>query len=344
VKNILVTGHHGFIGPLLVKQLVEKGYAVKGIDTQYFGADCDFYPEAMEVEDIRKDMRLLDEANLEGVDAICHLAALSNDIMGDLSESATAAINHQASVRLAQLAKKVGVKKFIFSSSCSLYGIAGNDAVTEEASFAPMTAYARSKVAVEEEIFPLAEKNYCVTSLRNATAYGVSPKLRVDLVVNNLLGSAFAEGKIKIMSDGTPWRPLIHAEDIARAFVAVIEAPEDDVNRQAFNVGQNEENFRVKEIADVIGKVMPHCEIVFTGEHGADARSYRVSFDKIEKTLPNFKPAWTLSKGVEQLAENYERYHMDEEKFKGRYFIRLKQLKYLMENREIDNDMYWRTK
>ncbi len=344
MKNILVTGHHGFIGPLLVKQLVEKGYAVKGIDTQYFGADCDFYPEAMEVNDVRKDVRLIEERDLEGMDAICHLAALSNDPMGDLREASTVAINHKASVRLAQLAKKAGVKKFIFSSSCSLYGIAGDEAVTEEAPFAPMTAYARSKVLVEKEILPLADKNYCVTSLRNATAYGVSPKLRVDLVANNLLGSAFAEGQIKIMSDGTPWRPLIHADDIARAFVAVVEAPENAVNGQAFNVGQNEENFRIREIADQIGKVMPHCKIVFTGEHGADTRSYRVSFDKIEKALPNFKPAWTLAKGIEHMAESYRRYHMDAEKFTGRYFVRLKQLNYLLESRKINNDMYWRTK
>lgn len=344
MKNILVTGHHGFIGPLLVKQLVEKGYAVKGIDTQYFGADCDFYPEAMEVDDVRKDIRHIDEEDLEGMDAICHLAGLSNDPMGDLNEASTVAINHKASVRLAQLAKKAGVKKFIFSSSCSLYGIAGDKAVTEEAPFAPMTAYARSKVYVEEETLPLAGKDYCVTFLRNATAYGVSPKLRVDLVANNLLGSAFAEGKIKIMSDGTPWRPLIHAEDIARAFVAVIEAPADAVNGQAFNVGQNEENYRVREIAEQIGKVMPECEIVFTGEHGADTRSYRVSFDKIKKALPNFKPVWTLAKGIEQLADSYRKYDMDAEKFKGRYFIRLKQLKHLMENHEIDNNMVWRTK
>jgi len=340
----MVTGHHGFIGSLLVKQLLHQGYNVKGIDTQYFGPECEYYPEELRVTDVRKDIRQVEEKDLNGIDAICHLAALSNDPMGEISAELTLDINYKASVRLAQLAKKAGVKKFIFSSSCSLYGIAGQDAVTEEAAFAPVTAYAKSKVLVEKEILPIADKTFCVTSLRNATAYGVSPKLRVDLVVNNLLGSAFAEGQIKIMSDGSPWRPLIHAEDIARAFIAVIEAPETAVNAQAFNVGQNEENYRIREIADLIGKAMPQCKIVFTGEHGADTRSYRVDFAKIQKTLPNFKPAWTLSKGIQQIAESYRDYHMNAERFSGRYFVRLKQVKYLLEKNLIDNDMYWREK
>lgn len=341
MKTVLVTGHKGFIGPLLVKQLVQKGYRVKGIDTGYFDDECAFYKEESPVVDVRKDVRQIDKKDLEGIYAVCHLAALSNDPIGELSADLTYDINYKASVRLAQLAKEAGVQRFVFSSSCSLYGIAGDAPVTEESTFAPVTAYAKSKVMVEQEIMPLSSKTFTVTSLRNATAYGVSPKLRVDLVVNNLLGSAFANGQIKIMSDGSPWRPLIHAEDIARAFVAVIEAPASAIQGQAFNTGQNSENFRVREIAEMVGKAMPNCQVVFTGEHGADTRSYRVSFDKIHKMLPEFKPAWTLANGIEQLAESYRKHQMNPERFTGRYFIRLKQIKHLLEQKKINQKMYW---
>ncbi len=341
-KKIIVTGHSGFIGSLMVPLLLEKGYEVVGIDTKYFGKDCEFYPPQNGFTEIIKDTRKIEEKDLEGAYAICHLAALSNDPLGDLDEQLTYDINHLASVEIAKLAKKVGVEKYIYSSSCSLYGIAdGDTALDETAQFNPVTAYAKSKVYSERDIVPMATDDFSVTFMRNATAYGISPKLRLDLVVNNLVGWAITTGQIKIMSDGTPWRPLVHAEDIARAFIAVIEAPKEVVNRQSYNVGQSAENFQIKDIAKMVGEVVPGCSVVITGEHGSDSRSYRVNFDKIARELPNFKPQWTLKKGIEEVYEAYKKYGMDSDKFNGRYFIRLKQLQYHIENNHLNEKLFW---
>lgn len=342
MKEIIVTGCNGYIGSLLVSLLIEKGYNVTGIDTKYFDKDCELFDTDMEIKEIKKDTREINEKDLEGGYAICHLAALSNDPIGELNPKLTFDINHKASVRIAETAKKVGVEKFIYSSSCSLYGIAdGKIALTEEAEFNPVTAYAKSKIYSEKDIMPLADENFSVTFLRNSTAYGVSPKLRLDLVVNNLVGWAVTTKQIKIMSDGTPWRPLIHAEDIARAFVAVIEAPKENVNKQSFNTGLNSENYQIKDIANLIGQVIPGCEIIITGEHGSESRSYRVNFDKISEVLPNFKPKWNLRKGIEQIFDYYLKYNMDDKKFIGRYFIRLKQLQYLLNSNKIDSNLFW---
>ncbi|MCF6241136.1 MAG: NAD(P)-dependent oxidoreductase [Bacteroidales bacterium] len=342
MQKIIVTGHSGFIGSLMVPLLLEKGYEVVGIDTKYFGEDCAFYPPKKGFTEIIKDTRKITEKDLEGAYAICHLAALSNDPLGDLDEQLTYDINHLASVEIAKMAKKVGVEKFIYSSSCSLYGIAdGNTALDETADFNPVTAYAKSKVYSERDIVPMATDDFAVTFMRNSTAYGISPKLRIDLVVNNLVGWAVTTGQIKIMSDGTPWRPLVHAEDIARAFIAVIEAPKEVVNRQSYNVGQSSENFQIKDIAKMVGEVVPGCSVIITGEHGSDSRSYRVNFDKIARELPNFKPKWTLKKGIEEVYEAYKKYGMDEDKFTGRYFIRLKQLQYHIENNHLNEKLFW---
>ena len=342
MKEILVTGSNGFIGSLLVKLLIEKGYRVTGLDTNFFNSDCELFHEENDVKIINKDIRQINEADLQGIDAVCHLAALSNDPLGKLNPELTFEINFKSSVRLAELCKKVGVSKFIYSSSCSLYGKAGDDALTEEAVFNPVTAYAKSKVMTEEHMLPMGDEKFCVTSLRNATAYGISSKLRLDLVVNNLVGWALVTGEIRILSDGTPWRPIVHAEDIARAFIAVIEAPAGRVNQQAFNVGIDAENYRVKEIAEAVAEMIPLCDIVITGEHGSDTRSYRVDFGKIKKQLPEFKPAWNLKKGIHQIHENYLRYKMNDEKFNGRYFIRLKQIQHLLNAEKINNDLFWR--
>ena len=342
IKEILVTGHEGFIGSLLVKLLIGKGYGVTGLDTNFFNSDCELFHEENEIKIINKDIRQINEADLQGIDAVCHLAALSNDPLGKLNPELTIEINFEASARLADLCKKVGVSKFIYSSSCSLYGKAGDDALTEEAVFNPITAYAKSKVMTEEHVLPMGDEKFCVTALRNATAYGISSKLRLDLVVNNLVGWALVTGEIKILSDGTPWRPIVHAEDIARAFIAVIEAPVRRVNQQAFNVGIDSENYRVKEIAEAVAEMIPHCDIVITGEHGPDSRSYRVDFGKINKQLPEFKPAWNLRKGIHQVHENYLRYKMSDEKFNGRYFSRLKQIQHLLNAGKISNELFWR--
>ena len=343
MKKIIVTGHTGFIGSLMVPLLLEKGYEVVGIDTKFFGEDCEFYPPVKGFTEIIKDTRDIEEKDLEGAYAICHLAALSNDPMGDFDEQLTFDINHLASIEIAKKAKKIGVEKYIYSSSCSLYGIAdGDTALTEDADFNPVTAYAKSKVYSERDILPLATEDFSVTFMRNSTAYGISPKLRLDLVVNNLVGWAVTTGQIKIMSDGSPWRPLVHAEDIARAFIAVIEAPKDSVNKQCYNVGQTEENFQIRDIAKMVGEVVPGCEVVITGEHGSDSRSYRVNFDKIKNELPNFKPKWTLKKGIEEVYEAYKKYGMDDEKFNGKAFIRLKELQHLIETDKINDKLIWK--
>jgi nucleoside-diphosphate-sugar epimerase len=342
MTEIMVTGHEGFIGSLLVKLLIEEGYVVTGLDTNFFNSDCELFHEENKIKIINKDIRQISEADLQGIDAVCHLAALSNDPLGKLNPELTGDINFKASVRLAEMCKKVGVSKFIYSSSCSLYGKAGDDALTEEAVFNPITAYAKSKVMTEEHVLPMGDEKFCVTALRNSTAYGISSKLRLDLVVNNLVGWALVTGEIKILSDGTPWRPIVHAEDIARAFIAVIKAPRERVNQQAFNVGIDSENYKIKEIAEAVAEMVPHCDIVITGEHGSDSRSYRVDFGKIKNRLPEFKPAWNLRKGIHQVHENYLRYKMNDEKFNGRYFTRLKQIRYLLNAGKISNELFWR--
>ena len=343
MKKVLVTGYNGFIGSLLVKLLKEKGYSVVGLDTTYFGPECELFHRDTEggIEVIRKDMRQLSETDVEGIDAVCHLAALSNDTLGKIDPELTYDINYRASVELARLSRRAGVPRFIYSSSCSLYGKAGDEALTETAEWSPITAYAKSKVKTELELMPMGDDNFCVTSLRNSTAYGISPKLRLDLVVNDLVGWAVVTRQIKILSDGTPWRPLVHAEDIARAFIAVIEAPAENVNKQAFNVGIDSENFQVRDIARMVGEVIPGCEVVITGEHGSDSRSYRVDFGKIKRMLPGFKPQWTLRKGIEEVYEAYQRYKMTEEKFMGRYFVRLRQIQYLMDSGKVTKELYW---
>jgi len=344
--SVLVTGHQGFIGALLVPMLVKSGYSVIGLDTNFFGQDCEFFkPQLNEIKVLSKDIRLICEADLEGIDYVCHLAALSNDPMGELDEQLTYAINYEASVNLAKLAKKVGVKRFIYSSSCSLYGVAGGGrALSEDDAFEPMTTYARSKVLTEQALLPLSDKNFAVTFLRNATAYGISAKLRLDLVVNNLAAWAMTTGQIKIMSDGTPWRPLIHAEDIARAFLAVMEAPIESVNGQAFNVGVNTENYQIKEIANLVVQVVPNSKVIITGEYGSDSRSYKVDFSKIQRQLPNFKPRWRLKEALEDIVESYRKNQMDADRFQGRRFMRLKQLRFLMENDQVDSNLFWNNK
>ena len=341
--KIIVTGHNGFIGTHLVRLLKEVGYYVIGIDTNYFNDDCKFSEYIKPDKEIKKDTRLISEEDIDGAYAICHLAALSNDPMGALNENLTYEINYKASVNIAKMAKKASVEKFIFSASCSMYGISnGDNALDETAKFAPVTAYAKSKVNTEIDVIPMGDDDFSVTFLRNATAYGLSPKLRLDLVVNNLVGWAVTTKKIRILSDGTPCRPLVHAEDIARAFIAIIEAPKDKVNKQAYNVGQNSENYQIKDIAKLVGEVIPGCEVEITGKHGSDSRSYRVDFSKIEKELPNFKPKWKLKAAIEDIYNGYIENEMNDKKFNGRYFIRLKQLEYLINQNKLDNNLYWK--
>jgi nucleoside-diphosphate-sugar epimerase len=342
MKKVVVTGYNGYIGINLASLLANSGYSVTGIDTNYFGQDCELFNPQISISEIKKDIRQVEEKDIEGAYAICHLAGLSNDPVGDLNPELTNDINYKASIRLAKIAKNAGVERFLFSSSCSMYGISeGEFTLDETAKFNPITAYAKSKVNTERDLLLLSDKVFSVTFLRNATAYGVSAKLRLDLVVNNLVGWAVTTGEIHIMSDGTPWRPLIHVEDIARAFIAVLEAPVDKVNGEAFNIGKNEENYQIKEIALKISNVIQGCKVLITGEHGKDSRSYKVDFSKITSLIPDFIPRYDLNMGIEQLFESFQNNKLDKTRFEGRYFTRLRQLNYLLKSNKLDNKLYW---
>lgn len=342
--RVLITGNNGYIGKVMTKMMLERGFEVVGLDTDYYN-DCDFgctENEGDNIRQINKDIRNVDEGDFEGVDVVCHLAALSNDPLGALDTRLTKEINHEASVNIAKLAKKMGVKRFLFSSSCSMYGVSERKYLTEDSELNPITAYAKSKVDTERDVSALASDDFSPVFLRNATAYGLSLKLRFDLVLNNLTGYAFTTGKIVIKSDGTPWRPLVHVEDISRAFIAAIEAPIESIHNQAFNVGQNEENYQIRDMANTVKSVIPDCDIEYTYEHAGDSRTYNVNFDKIHSALPTFEPKWKIKKGVIELYEAFKKWGLTYDEFMSRKYTRLKQLKHLMENSKIDEKLCWR--
>ncbi|MPZ48782.1 MAG: NAD-dependent epimerase/dehydratase family protein [Dehalococcoidia bacterium] len=339
--KVLVTGHNGYIGSVLVPLLQSAGHEVAGLDT-YFYKGCSLHGMTRDVPSLQMDVRDVQEPDLVGFDAVIHLAALSNDPLGDLDAGLTYAINHRASVRLARLAKDAGVSRFLFSSSCSLYGASGDDYLTESASFNPVTPYGESKILTEQDVSQLADADFSPTYLRNATAYGVSDRLRADLVVNNLTGYALLTGEVLIKSDGTSWRPLVHIEDISRAFLAALEAPRDLVHNQAFNVGQTAENYRISDVAEIVRDVVPGSRITYAGGGSADARNYRVDCDKIALTLPGFRPQWTVRRGVEQLYEAFQLYGLEEDDFLGPRYQRLKRVRELMDGGELEKDLRWR--
>lgn len=339
--NILVTGNQGYIGTTLTRLLLEKGYKVRGLDTNYYRG-CEFYDFNFKIDQINKDIREVSKEDLKNIDAIIHLAALSNDTFDIFAPKLTYEINSQATIRLASLAKEMKIKRFIYASSCSMYGIAGNEAVTESSPFNPLTPYAISKVKSEDALSKMADDNFSPVLLRPGTAYGVSPMLRCDLVVNNLVGWAYTTGKIRIMSDGTPWRPVIHAEDFSRGFIAALEAPIELVHNQAFNLGQNKENYQIKDIANTIKEIIPGCEIEYTYEHGPDSRTYKVNFDKINTKLKDFfHPRWTLKEGIVQLYEAFKSHGLTYEEFIGLKYIRLNQVSKLIKEKKINQDLFW---
>lgn len=323
--KVFVTGHRGFIGTHLVSLLKKAGYFVAGCDIHLFEG-CE-WGEIPKVDlEITRDIRALSVKDLEGYDSIMHLAAISNDPMGDLDETITYNINRDGSIRLAELAKRAGVSRFLFAGSCSVYGKKGSKPLDEKASFEPLSAYAKSKVEAETAIHNLANDHFCPISLRNATAYGASAMLRLDLVANNLLACAYALGDIRIQSDGSPWRPLIHCKDIARAFIACMESPKINLNNRAINIGANRENYQVKDIADMVKELIPQATIVFTGEMGADPRSYRVNFDLLGELLPHFTVEYSLWKGLEELYKQFVDRGFSKQDFLGDKFFRLRSI------------------
>jgi nucleoside-diphosphate-sugar epimerase len=324
--KVFVTGHKGYIGVHLVDLLKQASHTVTGCDLGIFDG-CAWEKTVPADRDLRKDVRDITLQDLAGHDCVMHLAAISNDPMGEVDAAATYAINRDASIRIAQLAKKAGIPRYLFAASCSVYGAGKKLDLDESDPLNPLTAYAKSKIETEQTVSKLADRDFTPAYLRNATAYGHSPMLRVDLVVNNLLACAVATGEIRIMSDGSPWRPLIHCRDIASAFVTFMNAPKEKIHNKAVNVGGNKENYQVREIADKVKELMPSAKITYTGEVGADPRNYRVRFDLLSELLPGFRLQYNLSSGMEELHRKLVDHGFDEMDWTGDQFVRLRTLK-----------------
>jgi len=342
--RVLVTGHKGYIGTVLVPMLIAKGHDVVGLDSDLY-EQCTFGDGdgIQNIPELKKDIRDVDLSDLDGFEAVIHLAGFSNDPLGDLNPELTYEVNHAASVRLARLAKEVGTTRFIFSSSCSNYGAAGENWVDEQSELNPVTPYGISKVRVEEDVMKLADSDFTPTFPRSATAYGVSPRLRFDLVLNNLVAWAFTTGQVHLKSDGMAWRPIVHVEDIARAFIAILHAPRELVQNQVFNVGRTEENYRIRELAEIVAEAVPGSRIEYADGAGPDKRCYRVKSDKLAQTLPEFKPQWNARRGAEQLYAAFQRVGLTLEEFEGSRYKRVAHIKHLLSSGRLDKALRWRT-
>jgi len=340
--RVLVTGHEGYVGTVMVPMLIEAGHDVVGLDSDLYER-CTFGDGdgMQDIPELKKDIRDVEASDLAGFEAVIHLAGLSNDPLGDLNPELTYEINHAASVRLARLAKGVGVTRFIFSSSCSNYGAAGEDWVNEGSAFNPVTPYGISKVRVEQDVAKLADGDFSPTFPRSATAYGVSPRLRFDLVLNNLVAWAYTTGRVYLKSDGMAWRPIVHVEDMSRAFVAILHAPREVVHNEAFNVGRTEENYRIRELAEIVAETVPGSRIEYAEGAGADTRCYRVECDKLAQRLPEFKPQWDARRGAQELYAAYQEVGLSVEEFEGPRYKRVAHIKELLGSGRLDEALRW---
>ena len=339
--KVLLTGSQGYIGSVMGPLLTRAGHDVTGLDTDFYEG-CDLDSNSAGPPALRLDIRDLTPPDLEGFEGIVHLAGLSNDPLGDLSPELTADINYRATVELARAAKQAGVGRFVFASSCSMYGASSEGDVDEKAPLQPLTAYAESKVRSEEGLAELADDDFSPVFMRSATAYGVSPRMRVDLVLNNLVGWAHTTGKVRILSDGTPWRPLVHIEDISRAALALLQAPDDAVRGEAFNVGAPSENHQVRDLAEIVRETVSNCELEYARSGDPDPRSYRVDFSKFARTFPDVQMEWTARKGAQELLDAYRSIDLTLNDFESDRFVRLKRLKHLLDRDELDSDLRWR--
>ncbi|WP_131769488.1 NAD-dependent epimerase/dehydratase family protein [Candidatus Protofrankia californiensis] len=338
--KVLVTGSEGYLGCLVAPELMRAGHEVVGLDTGYYRSGWLYRGGGHTPYTLDRDLRQVTLRDLSGMDAVVHMAELSNDPLGELAPEVTERINHAGSVRLARLAKQASVSRFVYMSSCSVYGVAEDVDLTETSPVNPQTPYARCKVLVERDVTALADDGFSPTFMRNATAYGASPRMRFDIVLNNLCGLAWTTDEIAMTSNGTPWRPLVHALDIAKAVRCVLVAPRDAVHNEVFNVGSSVQNYQVKEIADMVASVFTGCRLSF-GDNGDDNRSYRVDFNKIDTALPGFSCDWDASRGVRQLHDLFAHVRLDSETFTGRGHTRIRQLQYLIETGQVDSDLFW---
>jgi nucleoside-diphosphate-sugar epimerase len=338
--RILLTGADGYIGAIMGPKLVEAGHDVVGLDTGFYRRGWLFDDRRTHPKVVTKDIRDVTQEDLEGFDAVVHLSELSNDPIGENDPELTMAINHRGSVGLAEKARAAGVKRFVYASSCSTYGAGGDEMRTEESDLAPQTAYAKCKILVENDVRQLMDERFTPTFMRNATAYGASPRQRFDIVLNNLCGFAHTMGEIRMTSDGSPWRPIVHIEDICGAMLAVLAADREAVAGESFNVGSDAGNYRIREIAEIVARTFPGCELTI-GESGGDTRSYRVSFAKIRRHLPDFETAWDAERGARQLRAIFERIGLDRAMFEAPPYTRLKELRHLQETRQVDPTLHW---
>jgi len=338
--KVLVTGHRGFIGTVMIPILLKEGFDVVGLDTDLYRY-CTYGDDPISIPNINKDVRDVAPDDLRGFDAVVHLAALSNDPLGNINPALTYDINHLASVRTAEIARQVGVKRFLFASSCSMYGKAGDDILDETANFNPVTPYAKSKVYVERDVAPMASDSFSPVFLRNATAYGVSPRIRFDLVINNLVAWAHTTGKILMKSDGTPWRPLVHIEDITQAVVCALKADREVIHGLAVNVGSNDENYQMRDLAKMVEETVPNCAIETEDGAGPDERCYRANFDKIHRVFPNFKTKWTARMGVEQCYQSYLKHGLNSEEYEGVKYKRIAHIEQLIADGKLDTNLRW---